>query len=57
MKKLLMGIAWVASLLTVYEFFYWLNNPDSDLPLLFIFILFSIVVIAMAFVQELTKKD
>ena len=57
MKKLLMGIAWVASLLTVYEFFYWINNEGSDLPLLFIFIFFSIVVIAMASVQERTKKD
>jgi len=52
-----MGVGWFASFLTLFEILYWINNEGSDLPLLFAFILFSIVVISIALIQERTKKD
>jgi len=57
MNGLLIGIGWFASFLTLFEILYWIKNEGSDLPLLFAFILFSIVVIVIALIQERTKKD
>jgi len=57
MNGLLMGIGWFASFLTLFEIRYWVGHEGSDLPLLLAFILFSIVVIAIALIQERTEKD
>jgi len=57
MNGLLIGIAWIGTLLTLSEIHYWVGHDGSDLPLLLAFILFSIVVISIALIQDRTKKD
>jgi len=57
MNGLLIGIAWIGTLLTLSEIHYWVGHDGSDLPLLLAFILFSIVVIVVALIQDRTKKD
>ena len=57
MNGLLTGIIVIGATLLPFEIRYWMDHPNSDLALLLTFILFSIVVIAIALIQERTKKD
>jgi len=57
MNGLLTGIIVIGATLTLFEIRYWMDHPNSDLALLLTFILFSIVVISIALIQERTKKD
>jgi len=57
MNGLLTVIIVIGGTLLPFEIRYWMDHPNSDLALLLTFILFSIVVIAIALIQERTKKD
>jgi len=57
MNGLLTGIIAIGGTLLPFEIRYWMDHPNSDLALLLTFILFSIVVITIALIREITKKD